>query len=148
MTRHFARSQPSRRKAQGIRATDEESRHRGRGGVSHQRPLRLHRLAITGQLGHESAAELEAAIDELCTAGVDRLVLDLSGLTAIDRTGVGVIAMRCRLCARRGVTVELSGACREVMAAFCVAGFAGKLPFQRPHQPAPEPFSRVPGDAR
>ena len=142
MTRHFARSQPSRRRAGGIRATDEDGRQRGRGGVSHQRPLRLHTLAIAGQLGHESAAELEAAIDDLCAAGIDCLVLDLSGLTAIDRTGVGVIAMRCRLCGLRGVTVELSGVCPEVMAGFCSAGFAGKLPFQRPHQPRRSRSSR------
>jgi anti-anti-sigma factor len=148
MTRHFTRSQPSRRQAGGIRVTDDEGRYRGRGGVTHPRAQRLHTLAISGQLGHESAAELEAAIDDLCASGVDRLVLDLSGLTAIDRTGVGVIAMRCRLCGRRGVAVELSGACPEVMAAFCAAGLAGKLPFQRPHQPAAEPRAPVPGGAR
>lgn len=148
MTRHFARSKPSRRQAGGIRVTDEDGRYRGRVGISHQRPLRLHTLAITGQLGHESAAELEAAIDDLCGAGVDRLVLDLSGLTAIDRTGVDVIAMRCRLCSRRGVTVELGGACAEVMAAFRAAGLAGKLPFEGLPQPAPEPLVPAPGGAR
>jgi anti-anti-sigma factor len=147
MTRHFARSQPSRRQAGGIRAIDEEGRYRGRGGIPHDPPQRLHTLEITGQLGHESAAELEAAIDDLCAAGVERLVLDLSGLSAIDRTGVDVIAMRCRLCGARGVSVELRGARPGVMAAFCGAGLAGKLPFQRPHQPAPEPLVNVPGGA-
>jgi anti-anti-sigma factor len=148
MTRHFARSQPSRRQAGGIRVIDEEGRQRGRGGIPHHPPRRLHTLEITGQLGHECAAELEAAIDDLCAAGVERLVLDLSGLMAIDRTGVDVIAMRCRLCGSRGVSVELCGARPEVMAVFCGAGLAGKLPFQRPHQPAPQPPVPVSEGAR
>jgi anti-anti-sigma factor len=133
MTRHFARGQPSRRKAGGIRAIDEEGRNRReRIAPMHATPLRAHRLELTGQLGHESAAALEAAIDELCAGGVQRLVLDLSRLTAIDSVGVDVVRMRCRLCGRRGVAVELVGGPPQVMAAFEAAGLGGHLPFRQP----------------
>jgi anti-anti-sigma factor len=148
MTRHFARIQPSRRQAGGVRATEEDGRRRERGGASRPPPLRSHTLELTGQLGHESAVSLEAAIDELCAAGIERLVLDLNGLTAIDRTGVGVIAMRCRLCRRRGVAVELSGGRTEVMAAFEAAGLGDGLPFQRALEPAPSALAPAPREAR
>jgi anti-anti-sigma factor len=92
--------------------------------------MRVHRLALQGELGHDSAVALEAAIDDLCAGGVERLVLDLSGLRAIDRTGVGVVAMRCRLCRRHGVAVELIAASPAIAAAFEAAGLVGELPFR------------------
>jgi len=108
--------------------------HRGRSHVArrmrpHEQPIRIHRLVLSGSLGHDSAVALEAAIDELCATGVNRLVLDLTRLEAIDRTGVGVIAMRCRLCGRRGVAVEIVGARESVAAAFRRAGLS-ELPFR------------------
>ena len=109
--------------------------HRGhgrreRGSVVRVAPTRVHRLALRGELGHDSAVTLEAAIDDLCAAGVERLVLDLSGLTAIDRTGVGVLAMRCRLCRRQGVAFEVVDASPAIAAAFEAAGLRGQLPFR------------------
>ena len=103
---------------------------RERGGILHVAPVRMHTLALTGQLGKESAVKLEAAIDELCASGVERLLLDLSELTGIDRTGIDVVAMRCRLCRRRGVTVELIGVNAAVAGAFAAAGLAEDLPFR------------------
>jgi anti-anti-sigma factor len=97
--------------------------------LSHAQPIRTHRLALSGELGHDSAVALEAAIDDLCAAGVNRLVLDLSGLEAIDRTGVDVIALRCGLCDRRGVSVDLVGTRPHVAAAFRGAGLS-ELPFR------------------
>lgn len=93
-----------------------------RRAFTHTQPIRTHRLALSGELWHDSAVALEAAIDDLCADGVDRLVLDLRGLETIDRTGVDVIAMRCRLCRRRGVAVELDGARPQVAAALGNAG--------------------------
>ncbi len=103
--------------------------HVARRTLPHAQPFRIHRLVVSGELGHDSAVALEAAIEELCAAGVNRLVLDLTGLEAIDRTGVGVIAMRCRLCGRRGVAVELVGARPHVARAFRGAGLS-ELPFR------------------
>ncbi len=110
-------------------------RHLERRALPHAQLIRTHRLALSGELAHDSAVALEAAIDEVCAAGVDRLVLDLRGLETIDRTGVDVIAMRCGLCERRGVAVELVGMRPHVAAALRGAGL-------------PEPASREKSLAR
>jgi len=102
--------------------------HAARRARPRPQPTRIHRLVLSGALGHDSAVALEAAIDELCATGLNRLVLDLTGLEAIDRTGIGVIAMRCRLCGRRGISVELVGARANIVAAFRGAGLS-ELPF-------------------
>jgi anti-anti-sigma factor len=105
------------------------SRH-ARRPVLHAAPIRVHRLALTGELGHDTAVAVEAAIDDLCASGVERLVLDLSELRAIDRTGVDVIAMRCGLCTKRGVVVDLVDPPPAIAAAFEEAGLAAELPFR------------------
>ncbi len=112
------------------RETVHRRRSRRERAALHLAPMRVHRLALSGELGHDSAVTLEAAIDDLCAAGVERLVLDLSGLRAIDRTGVGVVAMRCELCRRHGVAVEVVGASPVIAAAFEAAGLRGRLPFR------------------
>ncbi|HXB15909.1 MAG TPA: STAS domain-containing protein [Solirubrobacteraceae bacterium] len=146
MTRFTARRHPSHRPAEAFRAIDHqgpaqgspnqlEAARRARGHRERGRPpspgtpLRVHTLELTGQLGHNSAASLEAAIDDICAGGIDRLVIDLRALTAIDRTGVDVIAMRCRLCRRRGVIVELIAPKPQLMGAFEAAGVGQELPF-------------------
>jgi anti-anti-sigma factor len=146
MTRFTARRHPSHHQADAFRAISHEGQpdgpstqreaarrarsHRERGGSpGHTAPVRVHMLELTGQLGHHSAATLEAAIDELCTTGIDRLVIDLRSLTAIDRTGVDVIVMRCRLCRRRGVIVELLAPGPLLMGEFEAAGVDQELPF-------------------
>jgi anti-anti-sigma factor len=77
---------------------------------------------VRGELGHDSAATLEAEIDALVESGIEELVLDLVELRTIDATGVRVIAMRCELCRRRGTRVELAGAVGAVAAALVAAG--------------------------
>jgi anti-anti-sigma factor len=89
-----------------------------------------HTLELTGELNHASAHMLEAEIDRLCEEGVDRITLDLRGVTEIDATGVVVIAYRCELCKRRGHDFELIQGSRSVHRAFERAGVAGLLPFR------------------
>jgi anti-anti-sigma factor len=103
------------------------------GGAVPIRPtlIRAHRLLVTGELGHDSAAALEAEIDVLCASGIDRLVLDLGGLRAIDATGIRVIAMRCALCDERGTRVELERVGGALRAAFAAAGLAGRMSSDR-----------------
>jgi anti-anti-sigma factor len=103
--------------------------------------LRTHRLAVKGELGQHSAAALEAEIDALCAGGIDELLLDLDGLRRIDATGVRVIAMRCALCARRGVRVEVERATGPVREAFRAAGHLDLL------SPGDRPAGAAPGSA-
>ncbi len=124
-----ARGDPARRARGRPERVARDSRLRGAAprGTARAVPirptvLRRHRLFITGELGQQSAASLEAEIDALCEAEVDELVLDLGGLRGIDATGARVLAMRRELCRRRGVHVELAGVDAEVRRAFLAAG--------------------------
>jgi len=89
---------------------------------------RTHRLALTGRLAHDNAPALEAALDELCDAGIGELVLDLGALRGVDETGMKVIAMRCELCRRRGIAVRVERLEGAVLDAFGSAGLLARLP--------------------
>ncbi|QFZ18915.1 STAS domain-containing protein [Saccharothrix syringae] len=47
-----------------------------------------HTVALTGELDHRTAPRLHAALDGLRLAAGDRLVLDLTGLTFCDSSGL------------------------------------------------------------
>ena len=89
---------------------------------------RTHRLALSGELRHDSAVQLEAEIDDLCETGIGTLVLDLSGLRAIDATGLRVIRMRCALCRRRGMRIAIEGLAGTMREALENAGLLDGLP--------------------
>jgi anti-anti-sigma regulatory factor len=55
-------------------------------------------------------------------------VLDLGGLRSIDATGARVISMRCGLCKRRGIPVEVERVEGAVRGAFLAAGLLDRLP--------------------
>ncbi len=101
---------------------------------------RTHRLMLRGELGHDSAVAVEAGIDDLCESHIDHLVLDLGGLRSIDATGIRVISMRCVLCKRRGIPVEVDHVEGVVRRAFLAAGLLDRLPFAA----APVPDAPVP----
>lgn len=88
-----------------------------------------HTLVLTGELDRSSAPTLEAAIEQLCEAGVAGITLDLSGLDRIDLTGVAVIAFRSRSCARRGHRFALRPGPPAIQHVFEAAGQADRLPF-------------------
>jgi anti-anti-sigma factor len=87
-----------------------------------------HTLIVTGELNGRSAAELEAAIDELCDEGVTRLTLDLRQLEAIDSVGAAVLAFRGGLCERRGYGFAVIPGSPEMHAALAAAGVGGLAP--------------------
>ena len=91
-----------------------------------------HTLNLTGELNHRSAHILEAEIERLGEAGVDRIILDLRRLKGIDAAGVAVIVFRCELCKRRGNDFALIRGRRSVHREFERAGVAGRLPFISP----------------
>jgi anti-anti-sigma factor len=105
--------------------------------------VRTHRLMLGGELGHDNAVALEAEIDALCESDIDKLVLDLGGLRSIDATGIRVISMRCGLCKRRGIRIEVDRVEGAVRGAFRAAGLLDRLPFAATPLPdTPEPPAR------
>ncbi len=120
-----ARARPERPPAGRLRAGAARDPH----AVPIRRAQnRLHRLALSGELRHDSAVQLEAEIDALCEAGIGTLVLELSQLRAIDATGARVITMRCALCRRRGMRIMVEGLTDAVRETLEHAGLLERLP--------------------
>ena len=90
----------------------------------------MHTLILTGELTLHSAHTLEVEIERLFETGVTAITLDLRQLTFIDPIGVAVIALRCRLCQRRGYGFDLIPGGRMIQRAFEQAGVVGLLPFK------------------
>ena len=58
--------------------------------------------ALSGELDHHSAAAVRQALDAAMEDGVRELVLDLSGVSFMDSSGIGVILGRYRILRARG----------------------------------------------
>ena len=70
---------------------------------------------LCGELDHFSADSVRAMLDELTQdKTVKYLILDMSGMTFMDSSGVGVIIGRYKRMAARGGGVKVCGASRQV----------------------------------
>ena len=69
------------------------------------------RISITGELDDHSSEEARTYIDStlLRDQAIRELQLDLSGLSFMDSSGLGVLLGRYRIMAERGGRVVLSG---------------------------------------
>ena len=67
-------------------------------------------LALRGQLDYASAPDLRAALSAAAIRDPrpPRIVLDLGGVTSIDRVGVGTLVVANRICAQIGVDLAIS----------------------------------------
>jgi anti-anti-sigma factor len=90
-------------------------------------PSATHTLMLTGTLERASTHTLEAEIERMCEAKVSTLIIDLTGLAGIDRSGVAVIAFRSRWCAKRGCQLVLVQGPPAVREAFELAGVLDDL---------------------
>ncbi|MEA4971454.1 MAG: STAS domain-containing protein [Candidatus Pelethousia sp.] len=64
--------------------------------------------ALSGELDHHSAATVRQALDAALVDGVRELALDLSGVSFMDSSGIGVILGRYRILRARGGRMRLS----------------------------------------
>jgi len=86
---------------------------------------RRHTLTVhlANDLDHRAAAMLRGELDELLRdAGIRRLVLDLKDLNFMDSSGIGFIIGRYKLMARRGGSVAVKNAGRQMDRIFQMAG--------------------------
>ncbi len=66
---------------------------------------------ISGEIDHHSAAGIREKIDEdILRLKPDRLMLDFSGVSFMDSSGIGLIMGRYRLMSESGGKVSVSGA--------------------------------------
>lgn len=80
-------------------------------------------VLLTGELDHHSAAPLRVELDALLSdRSIHRLVLDLSGVSFMDSSGLGVVLGRYKLLKERGGSMRIRGASRPVGRILKMAG--------------------------
>ncbi|MCJ0869764.1 STAS domain-containing protein [Streptomyces sp. AP-93] len=85
-------------------------------------------LTLAGELDHDTAEPLRAALEAARASGGRRLLVDVSGLAFCDSTGLNVL-LRNRLAAREtGGSLELIGLRRPVARMFHITGADGLFP--------------------
>lgn len=79
-------------------------------------------LALSGELDHDTAEPLRAALDAALSGGARRLLVDFSGVRFCDSTGLNVL-LHSRLAVREvGGRLELAGLRRPVARMFRITG--------------------------
>ncbi len=89
-------------------------------------------VLFSGELDHHAArSAIEQAEDLLVLYPCGKLVLDLSGLTFMDSSGLAVVLHLHRTCARCGYDFVVRGAPPQPMRVFEAAGLPQVMLFER-----------------
>jgi anti-anti-sigma factor len=89
-------------------------------------------LAVSGEFEMAATFTVEPALDlVLATRDLDRVTLDLSGVTFIDSVGLGVVIRFAGELEARGVVLRIVPGPPEVQRVFQAVGMADALPFER-----------------
>ena len=66
-------------------------------------------VMLAGELDHHNAAEIRETLDGMLNDSVRELILDMSGVTFMDSSGIGIVLGRYRRMGERGGKLYLSG---------------------------------------
>ena len=89
-------------------------------------------ISLSGELDHHAArAAIEQAEDLLVLYPCEKLILNLSGLTFMDSSGLAVVLHLHRTCARSGYEFIVRGAPPQPMRVFEAAGLPQVMIFER-----------------
>ena len=78
---------------------------------------------LSGEIDHHTAQRIRASVDEyMIGSGAKSLILDFSGVTFMDSSGVGLILGRRRLMESLGGTVAVRGVPAQLRRIMTVAG--------------------------
>ena len=89
-----------------------------------------HVVMLGGELDIASAPMLEAKVRELCAGGASAIVVDLSGLSFIDSTGLRMLLSAQSLCHEQACDFALVPGQKNVQRLFALTGLLEHLPFQ------------------
>jgi anti-sigma B factor antagonist len=92
------------------------------------------RVRLVGELDLASAAVVDARLDELVNEGARQLILDLSGLSFIDSSGLRLLFTWLRNTREAGVAFSLVRGGSSVQRVFSIAGVENLLPFLPPER--------------
>lgn len=85
------------------------------------------KIALDGELGHHEAIEIMSRIGEIIDLHLPKnVVLDLSGLSFMDSSGIAVVVKISRMCSEIGAGFYVEGTPKQAMRIFNAAGI-GKL---------------------
>jgi anti-anti-sigma factor len=87
------------------------------------------RLTLTGELDIATVPRAQEAVDGLLAGGVQRLVIDLSGLGFVDSSGLRLFIVLDRRAAAQGWALGLIRPRGAAMTVFEVSGAEENLPF-------------------
>ncbi|GAA3140352.1 STAS domain-containing protein [Planomonospora alba] len=79
-------------------------------------------LTVAGDLDHHTVPRLRAALDDLTLAPGAGLVIDLSGLTFCDSTGISALVSAHQRAQDAGAALALAGLDPEIIRVFRIMG--------------------------
>lgn len=80
-------------------------------------------VRLNGELDHERVGPIRAELDALlCDQKVKHLILELSGVSFMDSSAIGLVIGRYKALARRGGRVSVAGTSPRVDRIFSMAG--------------------------
>lgn len=92
-------------------------------------------VEASGELDMANVDELETALAEVRAPGVS-IVLDLSGITFMDSTGLKLLLTADAAARSDGYSLELRAPSKAVLRVFEITGVLERLPFAREEKPA------------
>lgn len=66
-------------------------------------------VMLSGELDHHNAAEIRKSLDGMLDGSVRELILDMSGVTFMDSSGIGIVLGRYKRMRERDGKLYLSG---------------------------------------
>jgi anti-anti-sigma factor len=92
---------------------------------------RERRLILSGELDLVGRPQLDEALRVIDYGSIDRLVLDLSGVSFMDSTGLHTVLVAKDLCAKHGCRLEFVPGSEQVQRLFALSGLSGQLEFHQ-----------------
>ncbi|MFC4531797.1 STAS domain-containing protein [Sphaerisporangium dianthi] len=83
---------------------------------------RIRVLAVAGDLDHHTSPSLQAVMDELTLAAGDGLVIELTGLTFCDSTGISLLVAAHQRAQDAGAALALAGLHSDIAHVFEIMG--------------------------
>lgn len=82
----------------------------------------VHIVHVSGEIDVTSAAVLRDALEALIADGRRRLTLDLTHVSFMDSTGLGIVVGRLRRLTRHGGTLTVAASHARVLRVFAITG--------------------------
>ncbi|MFJ1804232.1 MULTISPECIES: STAS domain-containing protein [unclassified Streptomyces] len=90
--------------------------------TTHHHPAGVFVLTVSGELDHHTSPSFREALNEIALTPDTGLVLDLSGLTYCDSTGITVLVTAYQRAQASGTQLNVAGASTHLLRVFSIVG--------------------------